>query len=120
MLPLILVIVAGIARLMTESRHDGHHVPWVLPPGISQSQLGGVFKLDWLHKYVTLPYTVCLCDCCTRTCTCMLLGGGDHPDFSCSTSSIGICMVLLPCDRSIHMYYTNHTLFVFRNTFQYY
>lgn len=41
---------------MTESRHDGHHVPWVLPPGISQSQLGGVFKLDWLHKYVTPSY----------------------------------------------------------------
>ena len=55
-------MVAGIARLMTESRHDGHHVPWVLPPGISQSQLGGVFKLDWLHKYVQLPYMVCLCD----------------------------------------------------------
>ena len=61
-LPLLLVIVAGIARLMTESRHDGHHVPWVLPPGISQSQLGGVFKLDWLHKYVALPYTACLCE----------------------------------------------------------
>jgi len=40
----------GIARLMSDSRHDGPHIPWVLPPGISQSQLGGVFKLDWIHK----------------------------------------------------------------------
>ena len=49
----------GIARLMTESRHEGHHVPWVLPPGISQSQLGGVFKLDWIHKYVTCTVLYC-------------------------------------------------------------
>ena len=48
----------GIARLMSESRHDGHHVPWVLPPGISQSQLGGVFKLDWIHKYVSTQHIV--------------------------------------------------------------
>lgn len=56
----------GIARLMTESRHDGHHVPWVLPPGISQSQLGGVFKLDWIHKYVIGYVTLCVN---TSTCT---------------------------------------------------
>ena len=42
----------GIAKLVSESRHDIHQVSWVLPPGISQSQLGGVFKLDWLHRYV--------------------------------------------------------------------
>ena len=40
----------GIARLMSDSRRDGPHIPWVLPPGISQAQLGGVFKLDWIHK----------------------------------------------------------------------
>lgn len=72
----LLVIVAGIARLLTESRHDGHHVPWVLPPGISQSQLGGVFKLDWLHKYVALPYTACLCEYLhIYMYMCMFLGG---------------------------------------------
>lgn len=42
----------GIAKLVTESRHDIQQVSWVLPPGISQSQLGGVFKLDWLHRLV--------------------------------------------------------------------
>ncbi|CAI8055726.1 YTH domain-containing protein 1 [Geodia barretti] len=40
----------GFARLQSESRHDGPHVPWILPPGISQAQLGGVFKLEWIHK----------------------------------------------------------------------
>ena len=40
----------GIARLMSDSRRDGPHIPWVLPPGISQAQLGGVFKLEWIHK----------------------------------------------------------------------
>lgn len=42
----------GIAKLVSESRHDIQQVSWVLPPGISQSQLGGVFKLDWLHRLV--------------------------------------------------------------------
>ena len=56
-LPGILVLACdtsfpGFARLSAESRHDGPHVPWVLPPGISQAQLGGVFKLDWIHKLV--------------------------------------------------------------------
>lgn len=50
-MPLLYVLV-GMARLVSESRHDSHHVPWILPPGISQSQLGGIFKLDWLHKLV--------------------------------------------------------------------
>ena len=55
------VCTTGIARLVSESRHDSHHVPWVLPPGISQSQLGGIFKLDWIHKSVVcLMYYACI------------------------------------------------------------
>ena len=45
-------LLLGFARLQSESRHDGPHVPWVLPPGISQAQLGGVFKLEWIHRSV--------------------------------------------------------------------
>jgi hypothetical protein len=48
----------GFARLQSESRHDGPHVPWVLPPGISQAQLGGVFKLEWIHKG-SLDFNTC-------------------------------------------------------------
>lgn len=51
---LVYVLFKGIAKLISESRHDIQQVSWVLPPGISQSQLGGVFKLEWLHRLV--PY----------------------------------------------------------------
>ena len=46
----IMFILTGIARLVSESRSDVSRVPWVLPPSISASQLGGVFKLDWIHR----------------------------------------------------------------------
>ena len=49
-LSLSLSVLPGFARLTVESRHDGPNIPWVLPPGISQAQLGGVFRLDWIHK----------------------------------------------------------------------
>ncbi|XP_064387067.1 YTH domain-containing protein 1-like [Halichondria panicea] len=49
----------GIARLISESRHDGQRIQWVLPPHISQSQLGGVFKLDWLHRG-ELDFSACM------------------------------------------------------------
>ena len=41
----------GFAKLVSESRTDTQKVPWVLPPTISASQLGSVFKLDWIHRY---------------------------------------------------------------------
>ena len=60
----IFVFCTGFARLQSESRHDGPHVPWVLPPGISQAQLGGVFKLEWIHKLVAMSTPrVCVCVC---------------------------------------------------------
>jgi len=42
---------SGFARLGTESQRNGPQVNWVLPPGISQRALGGVFNLDWISKY---------------------------------------------------------------------
>lgn len=113
----LLFIVAGIARLMTESRHDGHHVPWVLPPGISQSQLGGVFKLDWLHKYATLPYTVCLCEH-LHIYMCMFwegLGGSPRLFYAFNTKCICVCTVLLWCIESkLHMYRIGaHNIFLY-------
>lgn len=41
---------AGLARMNSESRRDGPAVGWVLPPGMSAKQLGGVFKVDWLCR----------------------------------------------------------------------
>lgn len=41
---------AGFARMNTESRRDGQTVGWVLPPGMSAKQLGGVFKVDWICR----------------------------------------------------------------------
>lgn len=41
---------AGLARMNSESRRDGPAVSWVLPPGMSAKQLGGVFKVDWLCR----------------------------------------------------------------------
>ena len=85
----IFVFCTGFARLQSESRHDGPHVPWVLPPGISQAQLGGVFKLEWIHKLVAMStprvcvcvcvcvfvhvLCVCLCLCLCMCCACVVL-----------------------------------------------
>lgn len=41
---------AGLARMNSESRRDGPAVSWVLPPGMSAKQLGGVFKVDWVCR----------------------------------------------------------------------
>ena len=45
--------LTGFAKLVSESRSDTQKVHWVLPPTISASQLGSVFKLDWIHRFVT-------------------------------------------------------------------
>lgn len=43
-------VITGFARLASESRRDIPIPPWVLPASISIEQLGGVFKLDWIHR----------------------------------------------------------------------
>ncbi|XP_065906118.1 YTH domain-containing protein 1-like isoform X3 [Dysidea avara] len=40
----------GFARLSSDSRRDIPNPPWVLPASLSIEQLGGVFKLDWIHR----------------------------------------------------------------------
>ena len=45
------VFVIGFARLASDSRRDIPNPPWVLPASLSIEQLGGVFKLDWIHRY---------------------------------------------------------------------
>ena len=45
---------SGFARLATESRHDVPQVSWVLPPGLSARALGGVLKIDWICRKVSL------------------------------------------------------------------
>ena len=55
----------GIAKLVSESRHDIRQVSWVLPPGISQSQLGGIFKLDWIHRYTFIHEYSRMCILCS-------------------------------------------------------
>ena len=47
------VCIAGFARLSSDSRRDIPNPPWVLPASLSIEQLGGVFKLDWIHRYET-------------------------------------------------------------------
>ena len=49
---ILIILCSGFSRLVTDSRHDGPKVPWILPSGISHAQLGGVFNMDWIHKYV--------------------------------------------------------------------
>lgn len=41
---------SGFARLTTESERNGQQVNWVLPHGLSQRALGGVFSLEWISK----------------------------------------------------------------------
>ena len=48
---------SGFARLATESRHDAPQVSWVLPPGLSARALGGVLKIDWICRKVSLTNT---------------------------------------------------------------
>ena len=45
-----IVVFLGFARLSSESRRDIPIPPWILPASISIDQLGGVFKLDWIHR----------------------------------------------------------------------
>ena len=43
----------GFARLASECEQDPDlQVKWVLPPSLSAKSLLGVFKLDWITKYV--------------------------------------------------------------------
>ena len=44
-------VPSGYARVASES--DKNHAPirWVLPPGLTQRSLSGVFKLDWINRY---------------------------------------------------------------------
>lgn len=44
----------GFARVNGSSIKDGPKINWVLPPGISAKALSGVFKLDWISRYVLL------------------------------------------------------------------
>ncbi len=44
---------SGFARLAGESTRGGQSVNWILPPGLSERALGGVFSLDWISTYVT-------------------------------------------------------------------
>lgn len=43
---------AGFARLSSESNHGGSPIHWVLPAGMNAKMLGGVFKIDWLCRFV--------------------------------------------------------------------
>ena len=49
---------SGFARLATESRHDAPQVSWVLPPGLSARALGGVLKIDWICRKVSLVKSI--------------------------------------------------------------
>jgi hypothetical protein len=49
---------SGFARLATESRHDVPQVSWVLPPGLSARALGGVLKIDWICRKVSIADVV--------------------------------------------------------------
>ncbi|ODM99957.1 YTH domain-containing protein 1 [Orchesella cincta] len=41
---------SGFARLASESQRGGQQVNWVLPAGLSQRALGGVFSIDWISR----------------------------------------------------------------------
>jgi len=43
---------SGFARLAFESARGGQPVKWVLPPGLTERALGGVFQLDWISMQV--------------------------------------------------------------------
>ncbi|KAM4706900.1 YTH domain-containing protein 1 isoform 2-T2 [Discoglossus pictus] len=40
----------GFARLSSESHHGGSPIHWVLPAGMNEKMLGGVFKIDWISR----------------------------------------------------------------------
>ncbi len=43
----------GYARLSSECGQDGDlQVNWMLPPTLSAKSLMGVFKIDWITKYL--------------------------------------------------------------------
>lgn len=48
----------GFARVASESDKNGTQVRWVLPPGLSQRALSGIFKLDWINRN-ELSFTKC-------------------------------------------------------------
>ncbi|XP_021961107.1 YTH domain-containing protein 1 isoform X2 [Folsomia candida] len=41
---------SGFARLSTESQRNGTQINWILPAGLSQRALGGVFNIEWIAK----------------------------------------------------------------------
>lgn len=45
-------LVVGFARLSSESNHGGSPIHWVLPAGMNAKMLGGVFKIDWLCRFI--------------------------------------------------------------------
>ena len=47
----VTLYVVGFARLAAESDKDHPQIRWVLPPGMSQKALSGVFKLDWINRF---------------------------------------------------------------------
>ena len=47
----------GFARVASESDKDHTQVRWVLPPGLSQRALSGIFKLDWINRYITSTFS---------------------------------------------------------------
>ena len=57
---------SGFARLATESRHDAPQVSWVLPPGLSARALGGVLKIDWICRKVSLVKSIELDRSCLK------------------------------------------------------
>lgn len=46
---------SGYARLSSESDRDSSkQVNWVLPPMLSVRSLSGLFKIDWITKYIKI------------------------------------------------------------------
>lgn len=49
---------SGYARLSSESDRDSSkQVNWVLPPMLSVRSLSGLFKIDWITKYIKINLT---------------------------------------------------------------
>lgn len=50
----LIVRRTGFARLCSESHHGGSPIHWVLPAGMNAKMLGGVFKIDWICRYLPI------------------------------------------------------------------
>ena len=49
---IVCLLPPGCARLAAPATKDHPPIRWVLPPGLSAKALSGVFKLDWISRYV--------------------------------------------------------------------